>query len=450
MSTESYFVRFLLLIYCFLGSMFLVVFSSNLVRLLVGWDLLGFTSFFLVSFFGNRRSFAAALCTSVTNRLGDCFFFVLLGLSLQGGLHLSAIVTALLYLISMTKSAILPFSAWLPAAIYAPTPVSALVHSSTLVTAGIYLLFRFSVLPSQILVSLGILTSLLGGLAGSLENDSKKIIAFSTLSQLGLIITGLGLGLRNCTFNHILSHAIIKATLFLAVGVVIHSQYGSQELRSCSALSYASPATFVTLAISYLGLRGITFTSGYFTKDKLLEAGFCNTWSLVPLVLFYLSIGLTVSYLLLLGLRILGLVSTTAGSWTMVAVGTNLKAPMLVLVCYILYQAQAFRVNGGLRFSILTFSDKCVIYFFLAVGCLIGYIFRFYRGRFISPFEWVSISNTFSGSVIVPLGSVLHCEVKTVIVFGVGSFFKMLNQITWARLISPIGVLCLFLIMCTV
>merc|ERR1712212_1470477 len=227
-----------------------------------------------------------------------------------GGLHLSALVTALLYVISMTKSAILPFSAWLPAAIYAPTPVSALVHSSTLVTAGIYLLFRFSVLPSQILVSLGILTSLLGGLAGSLENDIKKIIAFSTLSQLGLIITGLGLGLRNCTFNHILSHAIIKATLFLAIGVVIHSQYGSQELRSCSALSSSSPATFFTLAISFMGLSGLTFTSGYFTKDKLLEAGFCNTWNLVALALFYLSVGLTVSYLLVLGYSLLGLVSS--------------------------------------------------------------------------------------------------------------------------------------------
>jgi len=350
----------------------------------------------------------------------------------------------------MTKSAILPFSAWLPAAIYAPTPVRALVHSSTLVTAGIYLLFRFSVLPSQILVSLGILTSLLGGLAGSLENDSKKIIAFSTLSQLGLIIAGLGLGLRNCTFNHILSHAIIKATLFLAIGVVIHTQYGSQELRSCSSLSTSSPATFVTLAISYIGLRGITFTSGYFTKDKLLEAGFCHTWNLVPLVLFYLSIGLTVSYLLVLGFRVLGLVSATAGSWTSVAVGPYLKVPMLVLVTYILYQGLAFRVNSGLRFSILSLSDKSVIYFFLAAGCLIGYIFKFYRSRFISPFEWVSISNTLTGSVTVPLGSVLHCEVSTVIVFGVGSFFKMFNQITWARLISPIGVLCLFLIMCTV
>merc|ERR1712212_606962 len=110
----------------------------------------------------------------------------------------------------------------------------------------------------------------------------------------------------------------------------------------------------------------------------------------------------------------------------MIAVGTNLKAPMLVLVSFILYQGLAFRVNGGLRFSILSFSDKSVIYFFLAVGCLIGYIFRFYRSSFISPFEWVSISNTFSGSVLVPLGSVMHCEVNTVIVFGVGSFFKML------------------------
>merc|ERR1712212_134478 len=356
-----------------------------------------------------------------------------------GGLHLSALVTALLYVISMTKSAILPFSAWLPAAIYAPTPVSALVHSSTLVTAGIYLLFRFSVLPSQILVSLGILTSLLGGLAGSLENDRKKIIAFSTLSQLGLIITGLGLGLRNCTFNHILSHAIIKATLFLAIGVVIHSQYGSQELRSCSALS-----------ISFMGLSGLTFTSGYFTKDKLLEAGFCNTWNLVALALFYLSVGLTVSYLLVLGYSLLGLVSSTAGCWSLLAIGPSLKAPMLVLVIYMLYQGQSFRSNSRLSLSILTLSDKSVIYLFLAVGCLLGYTFRSYRCVFSSPFEWVSLSFCGAGRLLVPLGSVSLSEVKLALVFGVGSSYRTLNHISWSKLIRPISMLCLFLIMCSV
>merc|ERR1712212_941925 len=164
-----------------------------------------------------------------------------------GGLHLSALVTALLYVISMTKSAILPFSAWLPAAIYAPTPVSALVHSSTLVTAGVYLLFRFSNFEATILVSLGVLTSLVGGLSASLEFDSKKIIALSTLSQLGIIFTGLGLSMRTLTFNHILTHAIIKASLFLAIGVSIHGYYGSQEVRTCSGLCTAAPLTYTVL-----------------------------------------------------------------------------------------------------------------------------------------------------------------------------------------------------------
>jgi len=386
----------------------------------------------------------------VTNRIGDCFFLVLMGLTLQGGLSFRLLVGALLLVVSMTKSAILPFSAWLPAAIYAPTPVRALVHSSTLVTAGIYLLFRFSVLPSQLLVSIGILTSLLGGLAGSLEKDRKKIIAYSTLSQLGLIITGLGLGLRTCTFNHILSHAIIKATLFLAIGVVIHSQYGSQELRSCSALSTSSPATFVTLAISFMGLSGLTFTSGYFTKDKLLEAGFCNTWNLVALALFYLSVGLTVSYLLVLGYSLLGLVSSTAGCWSLLAIGPSLKAPMLVLVFYMLYQGQSFRAKSRLSLSILTLCDKSVIYLFLAVGCLLGYTFRSYRCVFTSPFEWVSLSFCGAGRLLVPLGSVSLSEVKFALVFGVGSSYRTLNHISWSKLIRPISMLCLFLIMCSV
>lgn len=182
----------------------------------------------------------------------------------------------LLVTIGMTKSAQVPFSSWLPAAIYAPTPVSALVHSSTLVTAGVFLVLRFVGWGYGVLVYIGVLTSCLAGFSACLEFDSKKVVALSTLSQLGIIVTGLGLGLRSLVFSHLLSHAVFKALLFLCVGCFIHTQYGSQELRQGQTLVSGSCFGFVTFTVSLLRLGGLCFRSGYFTKDGLLEAGYSS------------------------------------------------------------------------------------------------------------------------------------------------------------------------------
>lgn len=277
--------------------MFLLIFSTNLVTILVGWDLLGFTSFFLVSFYGNRRRHAAALITALRNRVGDCFYFLVLGLALSSS-HITVCASvSLLLLVGMTKSAQLPFSSWLPSAIYAPTPVSALVHSSTLVTAGIFLLIRFSCCLDRIKLSIGVLTTAFAGIAACLESDSKKIIALSTLSQLGIIITGLGLGLRSLTFNHMLTHAVVKALLFVCIGIIIHSSFGSQELRFPHLLCSGSPVILVRFIIGIISLSGLAFTACFFTKDALLESGYCLSWGLIALFIFYIALGLTVAYL---------------------------------------------------------------------------------------------------------------------------------------------------------
>jgi len=278
--------------------MFLLIFSANLVTILVGWDLLGFTSFFLVSFYGNRRRHAAALITALRNRVGDCFYFLILGLRLSSS-HISFCSSVfLLLLVGMTKSAQLPFSSWLPSAIYAPTPVSALVHSSTLVTAGIFLLIRFSCSLDLLKLSIGVLTTFFAGLAACLESDSKKIIALSTLSQLGIIITGLGLGLRSLTFNHMLTHAVVKALLFVCIGIIIHTSFGSQELRYPLLLRSGSTFILVVFIIGIISLGGLAFTACFFTKDALLESGYSLSWGLIRLFFFYISLGLTVAYLL--------------------------------------------------------------------------------------------------------------------------------------------------------
>ena len=163
MSEESNFLRFYVCLLSFLLSIFGLVLSGSLFRFVVFWDLLGFTSFFLVIWYRSRTSVSGGLLTGLVNRLGDCFFLVLLGLVLSS-IPLSYSFLVFIVFLSLTKSAQVPFSSWLPAAIAAPTPVSSLVHSSTLVTAGVYLLYRFVPLNTVLLVRVGIATSLLAGL----------------------------------------------------------------------------------------------------------------------------------------------------------------------------------------------------------------------------------------------------------------------------------------------
>jgi len=218
----------------FLFSMLCLVLSGRLTILLLSWDLLGFSSLFLVFYYRSRASLVGGFLTGGINRLGDCLFLVLFGFGSCSGNSSCFASFCLLILIAMTKSAQVPFRSWLPAAIVAPTPVSALVHSSTLVTAGVYLLYRFLPCSSLGLFYFGILTVLAGGIRALLETDIKRVIAYSTLSQLGLIILSLGLNFRGLCFLHLILHAIFKALLFMSVGVLIHSCFGSQESRSFS------------------------------------------------------------------------------------------------------------------------------------------------------------------------------------------------------------------------
>jgi len=178
----------------------------------------------------------------------------------------------------------------------APTPVSALVHSSTLVTAGVYLLFRFNPLNSSLLLNIGIFTTLIAGIAAALECDTKKIIALSTLSQLGLMVTSLGLGARSLCFAHLNTHAAFKALLFLAIGSYIHSIYGSQEARSVLSLHSNSPLTIVVLVTASLSMCGLVFLSGWVTKEAILESRFNSVVNSFSLLLLYVGIGLTLIY----------------------------------------------------------------------------------------------------------------------------------------------------------
>lgn len=204
-----------------------------MVSLILGWDGLGVTSYLLVIFYQRSKSYRAGIITALTNRLGDVGLLISIILILPYGtwnfliyndsrVELSLILARLIILSACTKSAQMPFSAWLPAAMAAPTPVSALVHSSTLVTAGVYLLIRINILLVrfeilEILIMLGTFTIFIAGGAAMFEMDIKKIIALSTLSQLGAMVMGLGMGSPTMAYFHLLSHAFFLKQCYLYV-----------------------------------------------------------------------------------------------------------------------------------------------------------------------------------------------------------------------------------------
>nr|YP_011021918.1 NADH dehydrogenase subunit 5 [Argas vulgaris]WQM44085.1 NADH dehydrogenase subunit 5 [Argas vulgaris] len=304
-STKSYFLYGVLM---FVGSMVLMIFSLNLLVILLGWDGLGLTSYCLVIYYQNSKSDCAGMMTVLSNRVGDVMVLLSIVMFMNFGTldlmnfnKLLWLSVFFLIVAGMTKSAQIPFSAWLPAAMAAPTPVSSLVHSSTLVTAGVYLLIRLSIffqvgLFSSFLLFLSLLTVIMAGFGAMLEMDLKKIIALSTLSQIGLMMLVLSIGLPIMSFFHLLTHAIFKAMLFLCAGTLIHNSLGSQDIRLMGLFFKVNPGVSGALGLSSLSLFGFPFLSGFYSKDLLLEFIYMNEMSMFVLVLLVLATVLTCAY----------------------------------------------------------------------------------------------------------------------------------------------------------
>lgn len=246
MAGELYAKRFSIILYLFVGRMALLILSSNFMLALVGWDGLGVTRFLLICFYNTRVSWSSSLKTFLINRLGDGLLLVVVCYTYWFGARfysrlvspVSMRLGVVLTLALLTKRANFPFSSWLPAAMAAPTPVSALVHSSTLVTAGVYLLVRlFYLLPDVViqgLVVLGLWTVFIASFAAVLEDDLKKVIAYSTLSQLGLMVYSVSQGYLNLTVFHLFTHALFKANMFICAGYVLLLNNHNQDLRTVS------------------------------------------------------------------------------------------------------------------------------------------------------------------------------------------------------------------------
>lgn len=304
--------RFILLVIGFVASMAILILSPNILSILLGWDGLGLISYGLVIYYPSKKSSSAGIITVLSNRVGDvCIllsiaWFVSLGdfnfriWAFFKDVEFRNWVSFLVLLAAITKRAQIPFSAWLPAAIAAPTPVSALVHSSTLVTAGVYLLIRFSFILgetcSAFLLFISIMTIFMSGVVAIFEYDLKKIIALSTLRQLGIIMFSISLGLFELAFFHLLTHALFKALLFLCAGILIHGAGNTQDIRSFGGLSLNFPLVTVCMNLANLSLCGVPFLAGFYSKDLIVELACQYSWGIFILLMMFICLILTVLY----------------------------------------------------------------------------------------------------------------------------------------------------------
>nr|AAS18912.1 NADH dehydrogenase subunit 5 [Achelia bituberculata] len=308
MSSEIFIRRFVLLLILFIMSMIMLVFSGNLVTVLLGWDGLGLVSFLLVIYYQNKSSLSGGLLTLLTNRIGDIALIMSLSLMMFWGYYSLSFISLgnvdykiiiLVFLSAMTKSAQMPFSAWLPAAMAAPTPVSSLVHSSTLVTAGVYLLIRFDSIPymnnMNILLYLALMTMVMSGISANMEYDMKKIIALSTLSQLSVMFLAIAINMKFLAYFHMMTHALFKALMFLSAGSIMHGFFGNQDMRYKGSMQF-SPFICLSMNLSMLSLMGMPFLAGFYSKDLILENFFMNDINLLMMIILVISTGLTVMY----------------------------------------------------------------------------------------------------------------------------------------------------------
>nr|YP_010944272.1 NADH dehydrogenase subunit 5 [Willemoesia forceps]WLW41813.1 NADH dehydrogenase subunit 5 [Willemoesia forceps] len=387
--------RFMYLVIFFVVSMGLMIISPNMISILLGWDGLGLVSYLLVIYYQNEKSMNAGMITVLSNRIGDVGILMSIGMmfllggwnfffyqeAMAGGSPEMLILKGFVVMAAMTKSAQIPFSAWLPAAMAAPTPVSALVHSSTLVTAGVYLLIRFSVAlegsgVQSFLLIVSCLTMFMAGLGANFEYDLKKIIALSTLSQLGVMMSILALGFFDLAFFHLLTHALFKALLFMCAGVVIHNSSGYQDIRSMGSLVLCMPLTSVCMNLASLALCGFPFLAGFYSKDLILEVAFSSSLNIISFALFFLSTGLTVSY----SFRLFYYSMTSLfslGALTCISDKAEvMTGPMVVL--------SLGAVSSGAMMSWLIFPDpyliclggflKGLVPFLVVMGSVFGYV----------------------------------------------------------------------------
>jgi NADH-quinone oxidoreductase subunit L len=299
--TDPEYARYFSYLNLFAAFMLVLVLGSSFLVMFVGWEGVGLCSYLLIGFWYQKKSASdAGKKAFIVNRVGD-FGFILgmllafvrfgtldfqaiagatAGLGPERSFGTLSVITALLFVGAVGKSAQIPLYIWLPDAMEGPTPVSALIHAATMVTAGVYMIGRNAVLfahaPETLLIvaSVGVATALLAATIGLVQNDIKRVLAYSTVSQLGYMFLAMGVGAYAAGIFHLLTHAFFKALLFLGAGAVIHALAGEQDLRRMGGLRRELPVTYWTFLVASLAIAGVPGFSGFFSKDEILFRSF--------------------------------------------------------------------------------------------------------------------------------------------------------------------------------
>ena len=303
MEHDGGYYRFFSYMNLFMFFMLILVLASNLLVMFIGWEGVGLCSYLLIGFY-LTEDFAtnAGNKAFIVNRIGDFGFSLgifltvvafrtldfgrlsaaVANMPVEAGAGTLTAITLLLFVGATGKSAQVPLYVWLPDAMAGPTPVSALIHAATMVTAGVYMIARVAFfynhapLAMNVVAVIGLLTAVLAATIGATQNDIKRVFAYSTVSQLGYMFLGVGLGAYSAGIFHLMTHAFFKALLFLGAGSVIHGLAGEQDLRHMGGLRRAMPITFVTLGIASLAISGFPGFSGFFSKDAILSAAYAR------------------------------------------------------------------------------------------------------------------------------------------------------------------------------
>ncbi|SFV80324.1 NADH-ubiquinone oxidoreductase chain L [hydrothermal vent metagenome] len=302
MDDDDGYTKFFSYISLFTFSMFMLVMSNNFMQLFFGWEAVGLVSYLLIGFWHHKESAVEAnLKAFIVNRVGDFGFLlgislVLMyfgsldyaevfanlgavnGLTILDGSEVITVICILLFVGAMGKSAQVPLHVWLPGSMEGPTPISALIHAATMVTAGIFMvsrmspMFELSDVALTVVMVVGAITALFMGLLGIVQNDIKKVVAYSTLSQLGYMTVALGVSAYSVAIFHLMTHAFFKALLFLGAGSVIVAMHHEQDIRKMGGLRKKMPITYWTALIGTLALIGFPGFAGFYSKDMIIEA----------------------------------------------------------------------------------------------------------------------------------------------------------------------------------